>query len=556
MKPSLSLFSHALFSDIALLYGYDVTMLRESGCTLSLNEGTDTDRGDVACNAAMILARLVKKAPRVIAQEIVARLEQSTHEQLSCIETISIAGPGFINITLSSAFWNSIATSIYEHAHTFFAQETSSEKKSYILEFVSANPTGPLHLGHGRNAIIGDVLGRVLSFCGHKVATEFYINDAGAQMRKLGSSLYIRCLQIFGSTLDLDDNMYHGEYVVEMAQELVEKYGKPVLDKTLEFYMDYARTKLLKQQQDDLARYGVTFDRWFSEQSLYDQGAVGAVLAELTKRNMLYEDGDALWFRSTHFGDDKDRVIKKQDGDYTYIASDIAYHADKFERKADVLVDILGQDHHGYVKRLKGTMEALGYNSAQLEVILYQLVSLKKGGELVKMSKRAGTFVTLTDIVQTVGVDVARFIFLNKKAEAHLELDIEVALKKSNENPVYYLQYAYVRTNSILSKASEKGLHPSCSSDDAFTAPEKAVLKKVVGLATTLQTIEQSLATHNLACYALDLAQTFHSFYTNNRIIDESAPEQTKRRLYLVKVVHNTLSLALELLGLSKPETM
>jgi arginyl-tRNA synthetase len=387
------------------------------------------------------------------------------------------------------------------------------------------------------------------------VHTEFYINDAGVQMNKLGASLKARCLQQCGTVAEIPEEGYHGEYLIALAEECIETYGSAVIENDISFFTDYAQTKLITQQKQELAAYGVTFDRWFSERTLHANGSITAALAELERRGFLYTQDGALWFKSTEFGDDKDRVIRKQDGTLTYIAPDIAYHVDKLSRGFQTLINIVGQDHHGYILRLKGTLAALGYDPARLDVILYQLVSLKQGNTPLKMSKRSGTFIGLQEVIDTVGIDAARFFFLHKKVDSHLELDIDVALKQTQENPVFYLQYAYVRTLSITHKAAEAGLSARAA-ETPFTEEEVVVLKKLLGLSTALSAVTSLYATHTLAQYALDLAQTFHTFYTNHKVIDAAHPKTSSRRLAIVRAVREVLSLTLDLLGLSKPESM
>lgn len=559
---SLQAITAAFFDLVAHTYNLDPTTIADSGITLQLLDASQAQHGDLATNAAMMLARQLKQNPRLIADTLVQRLASAQSDDqspLSLIQQAAVAGPGFINITLTPSAWAHFAEQLATNAAAFVQREHATPTHSYLLEFVSANPTGPLHLGHGRNAIIGDVLKRVLTFCGHQVATEFYINDAGSQMAKLGTSLKIRCQQAVGQEVALPEDGYHGDYMVDLARECIATHGETIVDSDVAFFTSFAQERMLATQQKDLADYGVTFDAWFSEKTLHESGAIDNALATLTERGYLYEEDNALWFKATEFGDDKDRVIRKKDGDLTYIAADIAYHINKFERGAQTLINILGQDHHGYVQRLKGTMSALGYNADDLAVILYQLVSIKKGSMPVRMSKRAGTFTSLRDVIDIVGVDAARFFFLHKKAEAHLELDIEVALKKSQDNPVFYLQYAYVRTKSLQAKATEAGIKEIDQVDFdgfIFTPEECNVLRKALGLNQTLRSIESSFATHQMAQYALDMAQAFHSFYTNNKIVDADDMKTSQRRLALVRVVQEVLGLTHELLGLRKQERM
>lgn len=518
---------------------------------INLNVDKSKEFGDLNCNAAMVLAKKLGRNPREIAAQIEKIITESDISQH--IKSVEIAGPGFINIHFQAEAWSKIAQELAEQKNNFFTLDETDEKKSFLVEFVSANPTGPLHLGHGRNGIIGDVLGSVLKFLGHKADKEFYINDAGSQMLKLGTSLKIRCQQTLGQIVDFPEDGYAGDYMIDLAKECVEHYGNEVLEREDSFFEEYAREHLLEKLKETLASYGIHFDRWFSEKGLHQSGAVEDALEILQEKGLAYEKDDAIWFKATEFGDDKDRVLKKSDGAYTYIAADIAYHKDKFERGYDTVINILGQDHHGYVKRLKGTMAALGYDSDNLDVILYQLVKLKSKGEQIRMSKRAGKFEKLDDVIEKVGCDVARFFYLNRKADAHLDFDLDVALKKTEENPVYYIQYAYVRTKSLLDKAKEEGIKEELKT---LGAAEIKVIKKICSLHWLLQTIASSYQTHVLAYYTLELAKTFHNYYANNRIINTQDIETSQSRLFVTKLIRQTLTLCLDLLGLTKPERM
>jgi len=551
---SLSLLQH-----IAGIFSLPLPEVLASGAQINLLDPQSPHEGDLTTNAAMTLARLLKQPPRAIAERIAKSLEgYALHPEQPIIKCCEIAGPGFINLTLTSQTWAHIAGEITANPAEFFkAEAASSTPRSHLIEYVSANPTGPLHLGHGRNAIIGDVLARALRFSGNRVQTEFYINDAGSQMQKLGASLKARCQQELGTAAIIPEEGYHGQYLVEIARECLEKYGNQVVAQDNAFFTQYAKQTLLAQQKQELADYGVVLDTWFSETTLHENGAIDSALADLQQRGFLYGEDGALWFRSTAFGDDKDRVLRKQDGSLTYIAPDIAYHVDKFARGFEKLINIVGQDHHGYVLRLKGTLSALGYDASRLDVILYQLVSLKQGEMPVRMSKRSGTFIGLREVIDTVGVDAARFFFLHKKADAHLELDIDAALKQSQENPIFYLHYAYVRTLSIAQKATREGFAAAIiSADTVFTKEELAVIKKTLGLGTAIAAVATQYTTHTLAQYALDLAHTFHSFYTSCRVIDATDTATTRRRLAIVALAGATLGISLDLLGLSRREHM
>lgn len=529
--------------------------------------------GDLSTNAALVLSKVVGRPPRELAQTIIAGItvdsELASAQTLArYISKLEIAGPGFINITLDKSAWNELISAMVHEKSNFFIPQVKPTQK-ILVEFVSANPTGPLHVGHGRGGIIGDTFARVASFLGYTVSREFYINDAGSQITRLGESLRARVQQELGQSSELPENGYAGAYVVDVAKQCIAEHGAAVVEQPTSFFADYAKKAMLAIIKGNLTNYNIHFDTWFSEKTLHESGAIEKTIEELRVKDMVYEEGGALWFRSTAFGDDKDRVVRKQDGELTYIAADIAYHKNKFDRGFDLMIDVLGQDHHGYVKRLKATVAALGYNSDALEVILYQLVSIKKNDELVKMSKRAGNFEQLGEVIELVGADVARFFYLHRKADAHLEFDLEVALKKTDENPVYYIHYAYVRTKSILAKAAAdaelgelvaaimRGDEATLESAIAGLSHEEyLVVKKIWSLQGILQTMIKSYQTHTLAYYTFELAQLFHHYYAHHHVINREDQTQTTARLVLVTMVQQTLDLCLDLLGLSKPEKM
>jgi len=520
---------------------------------INFNLNTDPQKaafGDISTNAAMILAKELKQNPRAIAQTILDQFKSPI------IEKLELAGPGFINIFVTKESFKTVTNQLLQEKELFF-KDTSIEKK-YNIEFVSANPTGPLHLGHGRGGIIGDVLGNVIRCLGYKATKEFYINDAGAQIEKLGMSFKIRCLQQLGQPAKLPEEAYHGEYLVELAQKCIATHGAEVLLKPDAFFALYAKEYLLGKIKETLSAYGIHFDLWFSEKTLHENGSIPLALETMQKNGYLFELDGALWFKSTSFGDDKDRVIKRASGEYTYVAADIAYVQNKLGRGYDQLVMVLGQDHHSYVQRLKGVMQALDHNPDKLDVILYQLVTLKESGESVRMSKRAGKIVSLKDITQTVGKDVARYFYLNRKADAHLDFDIDLALKKTDENPVYYIQYAYVRTCSILNKTIQEEVLKNITISDLgeLDDSERLLIKKIIALKHTLQLIAQSYQTHMLSYYTHELAALFHSYYATHRVIDTDDIKTTRSRLVMIMLINQTLKTCLELLGIDTPEKM
>jgi len=509
------------------------------------------DFGDLSTSIALFLAKQLQKNPRQLATEIV---EKFSHP---FIEKIVIAGPGFINMFFTQKAFKLFAQELFEQKNNFF-KPFLEKKQNVSLEFVSANPTGPLHFGHGRGGIIGDVLGNILTFIGHNVTKEFYINDAGNQIQKLGESFKIRCLQAAGLQATIPEDGYHGEYLLELAQDCFAEYGHAVFQKHDSFFAEYAKDNLLQALKNTLADYGIHYDVWFSERTLHHNDAIEKALQILDKNGLLFEHDGALWFKTTQFGDDKDRVVKKSTGEYTYIAADIAYLKNKADRGFDHFIYILGHDHHSYVVRLNAVKQGLNLAQQSLDVILYQLVKISEDGALVRMSKRAGAIISLQDIINTVGKDVARFFYLNRKADAQLEFDIALALKKTEENPVYYVQYAYVRTGSILEKAYQSPLLAALSiADTEHIGPEESfLLKKIIYLEQLLIDISTNNQTHLLTYYILELAQIFHRYYSHVRVIDIHNIEKSRARLLIIIVLRNTIGLVLDILGISQPEKM
>lgn len=508
--------------------------------------------GDLNSNAALMLARQLKRNPREIAQEIA---KSFAHHD---IEKIEVAGAGFINLFIKKESWHKLAADMLVAKEAFFKPAALEQPEHYNIEFVSANPTGPLHFGHGRSGIIGDVLGTILRFLGHRVTKEFYINDAGAQIQKLGKSFKARLEQCTGKNTPIPEDGYHGEYLIELAQECIKEHGPEVVEKDMTFLETYAKDKLLERIKQTLINYGIVYDVWFSEKTLHTSHAVEKAVDLLKQQGHCYEQEGALWFRSTTFGDDKDRVIRKSTGEWTYIAADIAYLLNKIERGFNHVVFVLGHDHHSYAVRLESIRQALGLTDTKLDTILYQLVKIKEDGELVKLSKRAGTIISLQDVIDTVGADVARFFYLHRKADAHLEFDLELARKKTDENPVYYVQYAYVRIGSIIKKAAAEKDFANISAADAhgLGADETLLLKKIVSLKNLLATIGANHQTHLLTYYLIELADIYHSYYSKHRIIELGNISQSRARLMLMHILQNTMETVLEILGISQPEQM
>ncbi len=539
----------SFFAFLATHYNLETSQLAR--CTFDLNADPEKSAfGDINSNAAMVLTKDLKTNPRAIAQTVI---DNFTHP---CIASIEIAGPGFLNFFMTDAALVHLAQQIFEEKQQFFKPNLQPARIN--IEFVSANPTGPLHFGHGRNGILGDTLANILSFLGHDVTREFYINDAGAQITKLGNSLKVRYLQALGVEIAMPDDAYHGQYLIDFGHELATQFGTSIENNDQEYFQEIAKAKMLAQQQATLASYGIKFDVWFSEKALKNDINIDDYIKLLADNGYTYELDGALWFATTKFGDDKDRVLRKSDGEYTYLAGDLPYLVNKLERGYDKLIMILGHDHHSFVVRLHALMQALGYNPDKLTVILYQLVNIVKNGESARMSKRAGTIVDLHDIINTVGKDVARFFYLNRKADAELDFDVELALTTSNENPVYYIQYAYVRTCSILAKAAT--INPEFVNIDAqscvsLTVAEKNLVKKIASLRNLLLSIDTSYQTHILAYYTYELANLFHTYYNNSKaIVDDVA--QTKNNLFIIRIMNQTFELCFDLMGISSPRTM
>lgn len=526
----------------------------EKAAQLTLELNLDEHKqafGDLTTNAAMVLAKELKKGPREIATTIINSFKDPL------VSRMEIAGPGFINIFLDAKIWGILAEEYRINEANEF-KPTDFIREHINIEFVSANPTGPLHFGHGRGGILGDVIARVLSFLGHAVEKEFYINDAGAQIQKLGISFKIRCQQQCGEAVDLPEDAYHGDYLIDLAKQAVVEFGPSILKKPMAFFESYAQDHMLAAIKETLASYGITYDVWFSEKTLHTNGAIEHALATLKKQDMLYEKDGALWFKATQFGDDKDRVVKKSDGSLTYIAADIAYLLNKAERGNYRLIMVLGHDHHSYATRLEAVRQGLGLTNTKLDVILYQLVQIKAGNMPVRMSKRAGNIITLKDVIETVGPDVARFFYLHRKADAQLEFDLDLARTQSDENPVYYVQYAYVRTNSILDKAAQETLLSGSAVSDCteLGVAESPLLKKIASLGPLLALIGTNYQTHLLTHYVVELANLFHKYYAANRIMDLNNIPLSKGRLQMVRIINSTFRLVFELIGISAPERM
>jgi arginyl-tRNA synthetase len=515
--------------------------------------------GDMATNIAMVMPRDKGQNPRAAAEVIKDELLALCPE----ISLIDIAGPGFINITFKPEFWQTVALEALDKGEDFGRVDVGRGRKVQV-EYVSANPTGPLHIGHGRGAAVGDSLTRILRFTGHEVQTEYYLNDAGRQMRLLGLAVWVRYQQACGIEIEFPEDCYRGEYIKDISAQLQQEHGRSLLDLAEEEALDLCYERgmrdILNGIKEDLVNFRVEHQHWFSEKSLVDNGLVESTLTRLLNEGLAYEKDGALWFRSTDFGDDKDRVLKKSDGLLTYFASDIAYHDNKIARGFDMMVDIWGADHHGYVPRMKAAIEALGKDREALQVILVQLVSLIQGGEQIAMSTRAGKFETLADVCAEVGVDAARFIFLSRKSDSHLDFDLDVVKQQSMDNPVYYVQYAHARICSLLRKAEEQSVSlpaPSAELMARLCTPEDMALFKALDkFEDTTELAARSLSPHHVSYYLQELAGLLHRYYTVHHILSGDDQDLLQARLLLFSAVAKVLNTGLTLLGVSAPERM
>ena len=516
------------------------------------------NQGDFSSNMAMVSASLQKMAPRKIADVILPYIEDPE----GLLEKIEIAGPGFINFFLKTHAWHPILKNIHD-ADTAFGRSDMGKGQKIQVEFVSSNPTGPLHVGHGRCAAVGDAVCSILDFCGFDVCREYYINDSGRQINTLGRSVFLRYTELFGIETTFPEDCYQGDYIKDIAQDIQAIKGNDLLEfPETEAISECAKTaakKILNDIRQDLTDFGITYDTWFSEQTLYDSGKVDAAIDALKTTAQLYEKDGALWFKSSEYGDEKDRVVVRSNGDTTYFASDIAYHQDKFNRGFDRLIDVWGADHHGYIPRVKAAVEASGHAKDKLDIILIQLVNLLRDGQPVAMSTRAGEFVTLKDVVTEVGKDAARFIFLTRHHESPLDFDLALAKKKTNDNPVYYVQYVHARISSIIRNGKERGIDTIEWTDNAIsrlTEPEEIQLIKL--MARYPEVIRNSallMEPHRIPFYLMELAAAFHGYYNKHRVLSDDA-ELTKGRLYLVAAIQKVIHNGLRLLGVSSPETM
>ncbi|UXR82791.1 arginine--tRNA ligase [Staphylococcus sp. IVB6214] len=515
----------------------------------------DTQNGDYSTNIAMVLTKIAKRNPREIAQLIVEHLDtEAAH-----VQKIDIAGPGFINFYLDSSYLHVVIDDVL-NKDTQYGRVETPKNETVLIEYVSANPTGDLHIGHARNAAVGDTLSNIMDAAGYDVTREYYINDAGNQITNLAKSIEARYWQSLGKEMEMPEDGYHGKDIVGIGEDLAKT--RPELQEMsdserIEIFRKLGVDYEMRKLRQDLADFNIHFDNWFSETSLYDKGDIQAVLEKMNELGYTYEKDGATWLRTTDFKDDKDRVLIKQDGTYTYFLPDIAYHYDKIQRGNDKLINLFGADHHGYINRLKASLETFGVDSERLEIQIMQLVRLMQDGVEVKMSKRTGNAITLREIMDEVGIDAARYFLTMRSPDTHFDFDMELAKTQSQDNPVYYAQYAHARISSILRQAAEQGYEVKAGSDYSAITHEKAIelLKKVAEFVTVIEGAAEARAPHRITNYIQDLAAHFHKFYNAEKVLTDDVVK-TQAHLALIDAVRITLRNALNLVGVSAPESM
>ena len=562
-------------------------ILNEMPSKIRIDHTKDNSHGDYATNIALMLSKQAKMSPVELAKIIIDQFEQKNF-----IKKIEIAGPGFINFFISQESSSSIVNDILAQAASYGCSDIGQGKK-VLLEYVSANPTGPLHVGHGRGAAYGATVSNLLRNAGFIVDNEYYVNDAGRQMDILTVSIYLRYLTICGEDLRFPDNGYQGQYINDIAQGIYETSGqkfhlksdlvfenvcrdgteggdkevhidqliekaKSILGDGFKAVFEVGIESILSGIKNDLAEFGVVFEKWFSEQSLIDSGLSESCISKLKDSKNLYEKDGALWFKTTNYGDEKDRVVVRDNGNHTYFASDIAYHLEKLDRGYDKIINVWGADHHGYIPRVKASIEALGHNSDKLEILLVQFANLYRGGSKVQMSTRSGSFVTLEDLRAEVGNDAARFFYILRKSEQHMDFDLDLAKSKTNENPVYYIQYAHARICSVFKQADEKELELDVSQANLSLLTEeteKDILRELSRFRSVLESSAIQYEPHQLAYYLRDLSNHFHSYYNACKFIVDDK-NLTQSRLALINATQQILKNGLSILGVGAPESM
>ena len=535
-----------------------ITLPDVDAIKIEVSRSKDPRFGDYATNAALVLAKPLRMKPRDLASLIVENLPDNP----DVLAGSEVAGPGFINLFLAPAVWEDVLHSVHQEKQAF-GQSREIGLPKVLLEFVSANPTGPLHVGHGRGAAVGDTLARLLRACGYDLETEYYVNDAGNQMKILGRSLLLRYREQMGEEIEFPGDHYQGDYIKDLAAELKDTdLGKSLSElpeeDAVEAASRYARERILDGIKDDLSTFGVRYDGYFSEKKLHEDGAIAATLDELRSRGKAEEKEGALWFTMDGDDDEKDRVLVRATGEPTYFAADAAYHKDKLDRGYDLLVDIWGSDHHGYIPRVKAAVAALGYAPEVLKVLLVQFVTLVREGEKISMSTRSGEFITLREVLDEVGSDAARFFFLSKRCDSHLDFDLDLAKRQSRDNPVYYVQYVHARVCSIFRIAEERGIDADMTDPDlsVLSLPEEQrLIKHLADFPDMLAEAAAVLEPHRVTFYLTDLAELFHAYYHDNKVLTEDVGIK-KARLYLVEAVRQVIANGLDILGVSAPERM
>ncbi len=512
-------------------------------------------QGDFSSNIALVLAGIEKKNPRAIAAKIVEKLALNTQ----LFDRVEVAGPGFVNFFINSDVWRRLIPSVIEEGETFGRSSIGNDRK-VMVEFVSANPTGPLSIGHGRQAILGDSIARLLEITGHDVYREYYYNDAGRQMRVLGESTRARYLELLGEKSEFPEDGYQGQYIIDISQSLIDEKGDSLKDHSdVTLFKDQAEKHIFKDISTTLKRMGIVFDNYYNERSLYEDGHIEDVVHKLREKGYVYEKDNAVWFKTTEFGHEQDRVIIKSSGEPTYRLPDIAYHREKFRRDFDWLVDIFGSDHIATVPDVMAGVEALGYDPAKITVILHQFVTLTQDGKQVKMSTRKANFVTVDELLDIVGADAVRFFFMMRKADSQMEFDLELATRKSQENPVYYVQYGHARLCSILRQAVQKGIQrePFEQIDSSLLQePEELYLLKTMSIfPAMIENAALELAPHRVIFYLIELASQFHSYYNKHKVLTDNVA-LSQARLCLIEALRVVVKNGLDIIGLSAPEKM
>lgn len=518
----------------------------------------DPKLGDFSTNLAMTLAKPERKNPRAIAEVICKYLKNGGGE----VERVEMAGPGFINLKMTQSFFISRLLKVAESGESF-GSSTVGKGQKVLVEYVSANPTGPLHVGHGRGAAVGNTLCNILKKAGFDIKSEYYVNDVGNQMNILGRSTLLRYQEILHKSVEFPEDHYQGDYIKDIAQEIIDQHGNEYLEKSedeaLPFFRHYAAQWVLEGIKTDLKEFRVEFDGWFSEKTLYEDASVDNALAWLRDKGFVYDKDGAVWLKSSAFEDDKDRVIVKQNGDQTYFCSDIAYHQNKINRGFENLIDLFGADHHGYVPRMQAVMEALGYDRDVFKALLVQFVSLKRGGEKVSMSTRSGEFVTLKEVVDEVGVDATRYFFLSRSSDSHLDFDLELAKKETPENPVFYIQYAHARICNVFLAAKNQGIEvPEYSGVDLTPLVEDeefTLIKNILAFSEVIEKSALAKEVHRISHYLHDLVALFHGYYSRHRVVTDDKA-LTLARLFLLHCLRITIRNGLTVMGISAPVKM